>query len=346
MRILVTGGCGFIGSHVCEYYSKKGWEVISYDNMTKYELLRTGYNTESARNFNRDFLKELGVTLLKKDVRDYLGLEKAASSCDFIVHTAAQPAVTISMEDPVVDFTTNVVGTFNVLEAARKFKIPVVSCATIHVYGNRINETLKEGDRRYYRNPETINEQHPTVEGILTPLHASKRSADLYVQTYIDTYGLEAASFRLTGLYGPRQLGGEDHGWVANFAIRCLLGEPLNIYGTGKQVRDILYATDLCQAFDAFFKERKPGIYNIGGGMETAISLLECIELLKKITGTKPRVNFCPDRKGDLRYFVCDSSKAKRDLNWKVKTLPEQGVKNLVGWIKKNIHLFKGGPAA
>lgn len=345
MRVLVTGGCGFIGSHVCEYYIKNGWRVTSYDNMTKYELLRTGYNTDAARNFNRDFLKRLGVTLLKKDVRNYPDLEKAARDCDFIVHTAAQPAVTISMEDPVVDFTSNVLGTFNVLEAARKFRVPVVSCATIHVYGNKINETLKAGKRRYYRNPETINEQYPTVEGILTPLHASKRSADLYVQTYIDTYGLKAASFRLTGLYGPRQLGGEDHGWVANFAIRCLLGRPLNIYGTGKQVRDILYAADLCRAFDAFFRERKPGIYNIGGGMETAISLLECIDILKKITGTKPRVNFCPGRKGDLRYFVCDSSKAKRDLNWKAKVSPEEGVTNLVGWIRENIHLFKGDSA-
>lgn len=345
MRVLVTGGCGFIGSHVCEYYIKKGAQVISYDNMTKYELLRTGYNTITARKFNWYFLKKIGVILLKKDVRNYSDLEKAAQACDFIVHTAAQPAVTISVEDPVLDFTSNVLGTFNVLEIARKLKIPLVSCATIHVYGNKINQTLSEGDRRYCRKPESIDEQHPTVEGVLTPLHASKRAADLYVQTYIDTYDLEAASFRLTGLYGPRQLGGEDHGWVANFAIRAILGKPLNIYGTGKQVRDILYATDLCEAFDAFYKERKPGIYNIGGGMATSISLVECIELLKKITGIKSQINICPDRKGDLRYFVCDTSKAKRYLNWKAKILPEEGITNLVKWIRENIHLFKGGSA-
>lgn len=342
MRVLVTGGCGFIGSHVCEYYIKKGAQVISYDNMTKYELLRTGYNTKAARDYNQNLLNSCGVKILRKDVRDYLSLEAAASGCDFIVHTAAQPAVTISIEDPVLDFSSNVQGTFNVLEVARKLKIPVVSCATIHVYGNRINETLREEGNRYFREPASIDEKHPTVEGVLTPLHASKRSADLYVQTYIDTYGLEAASFRLTGLYGPRQLGGEDHGWVANFAIRTLLNKPLNIYGTGKQVRDILYATDLCEAFDAFYNERKPGIYNIGGGMQTSVSLLECIELIEKILKVKPKINFCPERRGDLRYFVCDSSKARHDLKWKAKTTPKDGIANLVGWIKENIELFKG----
>lgn len=343
MRVLVTGGCGFIGSHVCEYYIKKGIKVVSYDNMTKYELLRTGYNTEAARNYNWDFLKNLGVTMLKEDVRDYPNLEKAARGCDFIVHTAAQPAVTISIEDPQLDLSSNVLGTVNILEVARRFKVPVVSCATIHVYGNRINQTLTEGDRRYQREPESIDEEHPTVEGILTPLHASKRAADLYVQTYIDTYGIEAASFRLTGLYGPRQLGGEDHGWVANFAIRTILGKPLNIYGSGKQVRDILYARDLCEAFDAFYKSRKSGIYNIGGGVQTSISLLECIEFLKKIIGKAPQVNFCPERKGDLRYFICNTSKAQRDLNWKAKTLPKEGITNLVNWISQNIDLFMGG---
>jgi CDP-paratose 2-epimerase len=340
MKILVTGGCGFIGSHVCEYYLRKGAQVISYDNMTKYELLRAGYNTAAARKYNWNLLKKLGAVLLKKDIRDYSDLEKAARVSDFIVHTAAQPAVTISTEDPRLDFSSNVIGTFNVLEAARILKIPVVSCATVHVYGNKINQTLTEGATRYFRNPEAIDEQHPTVEGILTPLHASKRSADLYVQTYIDTYGLEAASFRLTGLYGPRQLGGEDHGWVANFAIRTVFGKPLNIYGTGKQVRDILYATDLCEAFDAFYKTRKSGIYNIGGGSQTAISLIECIELIEKITGIKPKVNFCPERKGDLRYFISDTCKAERDLKWKAKTLPQEEVANLINWIKDNRELF------
>lgn len=341
MRVLVTGGCGFIGSHVCEYYVRQGADVVSYDNMTKYELIRTGYQTEAAREYNWNFLERLGVRLLRQDVRDFRDLERAAAGCDFIVHTAAQPAVTISVEDPVLDFTTNVDGSFNVLELARRTRIPAVCCATIHVYGNRINETLGESATRYTREPEAIDEDHPTVEGLLTPLHASKRTMDLYIQTFIDTYGLELASFRLTGLYGPRQLGGEDHGWVANFAIRALLGDSINIYGTGKQVRDILYATDVCEAFDAFYRTRQAGIYNIGGGPATAISLLECINLLAEIFGHRPAVRFQPDRIGDLRYFVCDVAKARRELGWQARIAPADGVRRLVEWIRENHHLFR-----
>lgn len=340
MKILVTGGCGFLGSHVCEYYAQKGEKVISYDNMTKHELKRTGFATEAARNYNWNYLKRLGVKLVKADIRNFEELLDYSQGCDYIIHTAAQPAMTISCEDPRLDITTNVLGTFNVLEATRKLKIPVASCATIHIYGNKINQTLKETDKRYIRNPERIDENHPTLEGTITPLHASKGAGDIYIKTYIDTYKLEAASFRLTGIYGTRQFGGEDHGWVANFSIRSVLGYPIMIFGTGKQVRDIIYATDICKAFDAFYKSRKPGIYNIGGGPETAISLLECIDILEEINGVRPKVEFAPDRHGDLRYFVCNIDKAKKELNWSPKILPREGIETLINWVKNNRDMF------
>lgn len=341
MKVLVTGGCGFLGSHTCEYYAKKGDEVIAFDNMTKYELERTGYATGEARNYNWNLLKDLGVNLVKGDIRGYNHLRETAKGCDFIIHTAAQPAMTISWEEPELDFSTNVRGTFNVLKTAREYKIPIVSCATIHVYGNKINEELGEEKTRYTHQPPEIDEEYPVMTGTLTPLHVSKRAAELYLQTFIDTYKLEAASFRFTGLYGPQQFGGEDHGWVANFAIRALLDKPINIYGTGKQIRDILYVKDAVLAFDAFYQKRKPGIYNIGGSSKTAISLIECVELLKEITGKEIKLNFCPDRSGDLRYFICDTAKAKRDLNWQAEILPKEGITKLVSWIKKNINLFK-----
>jgi len=340
MEVLVTGGCGFLGSHVCEFYAKKGCEVISYDNMTKHELERTGFATEAARNYNWNYLKGLGVKLVKADIRNFEELLDYSRNCDYIIHTAAQPAMTISWEDPRLDITTNVLGTFNVLETAKRLKVPVVCCATIHVYGNKINETLKEGNKRYVRKPEGIDENHPTLEGTLTPLHASKGAGDIYVKTYIDTYKLEAASFRLTGIYGTRQFGGEDHGWVANFSIRSVLSWPITIFGTGKQVRDIIYATDVCEAFDAFYRTRKSGIYNIGGGSKTAISLLECIDILEEINGVRPKVEFAPDRHGDLRYFVCDISKAKKELNWEPKVMPKEGIKKLIDWIKENKDIF------
>lgn len=341
MKVLVTGGCGFIGSHTCEFYIKKGAQVISFDNMTKHELARTGYAADAARDYNWNLLQRLGVTMVKGDVRDYDQLAETAKGCDFIVHTAAQPAMTISIESPELDFSTNVLGAFNVLKAAREFKIPVVNCSTIHVYGNRINETLQEGKTRYLRKPAGIDEFHPIMEGKLTPLHASKRAAEIYVQTFVDSYGIEAATFRLTGLYGTRQFGGEDHGWVANFSIRTVLGWPLTIYGTGKQVRDILFATDVVEAFNAFYEKRKPGIYNIGGEFRHSLSLLECIELIGEIRGKEPKVKYGPSRLGDLQYFVCDVSKARRELGWKPKIPPKKGVRLLVDWLEGNIELFK-----
>jgi CDP-paratose 2-epimerase len=343
MKVLVTGGCGFLGSHVCEFYCKKGDQVISYDNMTKYEIKRTGFQAENARNYNWDYLNRLGVEMIKADVRDFETLKDVAQGCSYIIHTAAQPAMTISWEDPRLDISTNVMGTFNVLETARLLDIPVASCATIHIYGNRINNGLLEEAKRYTRNPECIDEDHPTLEGALSPLHASKAAGDIYVRTYIDTYQLKAASFRLTGIYGPRQFGGEDHGWVANFAIRSILGWPITIFGTGKQLRDIIYATDVCNAFDAFFKLRQPGIYNIGGGPKTAISLLECIDLLEDILGPRPDVQFEPDRFGDLRYFVCGIKKAQGALSWSPEILPREGIERLVEWIDTEKNIFING---
>jgi CDP-paratose 2-epimerase len=341
MKVLVTGGCGFIGSWVCEYYAGKGHKVVSYDNMTKNELMRTGYNVAKARDYNWNFLKGLGVRMVKADVRNAAELREYANDCDFIVHTAAQPAVTISIEDPVLDVSTNVAGTVNVLEAARCFKIPVVSCATIHVYGNKINADLVEGRKRYTRRPAGIDESYPTLTGLLTPLHASKSAADTYVRAYIDTYKIRAASFRLTGLYGPRQLGGEDHGWVANFCIRALMGLPITIFGTGKQVRDILYCEDLVRAFDAFRRNPVAGIYNIGGGRQNIISLIESIEVISSILGRKLDVRSEPARFGDLNYFVCNSSKAEKNLHWQSKVRPKDGIKRLIDWVLENRGLFK-----
>jgi CDP-paratose 2-epimerase len=342
VKVLVTGGCGFLGSHVCEFYRNRGDEVIAYDNMTKYELGRAGYDAQAARDHNWNYLDDIGARIVERDIRDLESLLECTEGADFIIHTAAQPAMTISVENPELDFSTNVRGTFNVLKAARERRIPVVSCATIHVYGNRINETLSEAPCRYTRTPVAIDESHPVVEGVLTPLHASKYGAELYLRTYVDTYRLHAASFRLTGLYGARQFGGEDHGWVANFAIRALLNRPVRIFGNGKQVRDILYAADVARAFHAFYERGEPGIYNIGGGEECAISLLECLDLIADATGTTPTVRFENSRHGDLLYFVCDTAKARAVLDWSAGISPRRGVKKLVSWLVDNKKIFEG----
>src|SRR5687768_15394695 len=142
MKILVTGGCGFLGSHICELFRAKGWNVVAYDNLTKYELNRTGYDVDASRRYNVDFLASIGVEIAVDDIRDLAALRRSAIGADFIAHTAAQPAMTISWEDPQLDFETNVAGTFNVLEVARQQGIPVASCSTIHTYGTGINDEI------------------------------------------------------------------------------------------------------------------------------------------------------------------------------------------------------------
>jgi CDP-paratose 2-epimerase len=340
LKVLVTGGCGFLGSHVCEVFLAGGWDVVSFDNMTKAELVRTGYQTEAARHHNSSLLRSLGVEMVVGDVRDLDHLLDASAGCDYLIHTAAQPAVTISLEDPLLDQSTNVMGTLHVLEVARRRALPVASCATVHVYGNWVNDTLEETDTRYVRVPAAISEDEPSMRGYLTPLHASKASAEHYVSVYASAYGVRAASFRLTGIYGTRQLGGEDHGWVANFAIRNLLGWPVTIFGTGKQVRDIVYATDVARAFLAFFERGASGIYNVGGGPESAISLLECIVLIDELTGRKTELRTAPARFGDLSYFVCDVSRAREGFAWRPRIRPREGVPLLIEWVEKNRELF------
>lgn len=343
MRVLVTGGCGFLGSHVCESFLRRGDEVVSLDNMTKFELDRTGYQGAAAREHNWKLLEGQGVRMLREDVRDQAAVLDAASGCEFIAHTAAQPAVTIGLEDPILDLTTNVLGTLHVLEAARRHAVPVASCATIHVYGNWLNDELRETETRYVHDPDAIGEDAPTMLGTLTPLHASKAAAEQYVRVYASAHGLRAASFRLTGIYGPRQLGGEDHGWVANFAIRNAIGWPITIFGTGRQVRDILYATDAAQAFVAFSERGDAGVYNVGGGPEHAISLLECMRLIEAASGRASEIRFEPSRLGDLRWFVCDVGRARAGFGWAPRVRPEEGVDAIVRWVDRNRALFDGG---
>lgn len=346
-KILVTGGCGFLGSHVCELYIEKGWQVVAYDNLTKFEYSRVPYfDVEKVRDYNLKLLEGMGVTVVIDDVRNLKMLTKATKGCDYIVHTAAQPAMTVAIEDPQLDFEVNVQGTLNVLEVARKYKIPMVNCSTIHIYGNGLNNHLTDygGDRYYNLNRPTINEEYPILTGKLTPLHASKRAAEIYVQTYIDTYKLKAANFRLTGIYGPRQFGGEDHGWVANFAIRTILGLPIKIFGTDKQVRDILYVKDAARAFDYWYTHGEnfhPGTYNIGGGKDCITSLRTCLYMLSGIIGKKQDISILPARQGDLYYFCCDINKAKKEFGWEPEVYPPVGLVKLVNWIKENKELFK-----
>lgn len=345
MKVLVTGGCGFLGSHVCELFKEKGWDVVAYDNMSKYELERTGYNVEEARNYCRDYIEALGVEVIVGDVQTLSTFHSCLNGVDYIIHTAAQPAMTIAIESPAKDFFDNALGTFNVLDCARVKQIPIAICSTIHIYGEGHNAGIdveSSGESRFRHTLDTFDENVAILQGELTPLHASKRVGELYAQAFMDTYNMPIAVFRLTGIYGPRQLGAEDHGWVANFAIQTVMDRPVKVFGTSRQCRDILYVTDAAQAFYDWFAASGPsGIYNIGGGLERLMSLGDCLSALGDIVGRKAKVHTLPKREGDLWYFCCNIEKARAAFGWQPEMTPLKGLYELVHWIDQNRRLFE-----
>lgn len=344
MKILVTGGAGFVGSHTAEYYARKNEEVVVFDNLSRARLL--GYNSSNAR-YNWNYLKSNydNIELIKGDIRDSDKVEKVAKDAEVIIHTAAQTAVTTSVIDPRTDFEVNALGTFNVLEAARKSKNnPIfIYCSTNKVYGDNVNSIpVKELDKRYvflnYKNgiPETF----PIDNCEHTPYGASKLAGDIYVQDYAHRHEIDAAVFRMSCIYGTRQFGVEDQGWVAWFTIATLLDKPITIYGDGKQVRDVLYVTDLVNAFDAFVQKGGNGVYNIGGGIENTMSLLELLNILEDITGKRSMIKYSDWRPSDQKVYISDLDKMQNELDWKPEISVEEGVGMLAEWVQANKKLF------
>jgi len=347
MKIFVTGGCGFLGSHICTTGLKRGWTPVAFDNLTKFEYSRTGYNTEEVRNYNLRLLEKANVKVVVGDITDkkqVLAAIEEYGPFDLIAHCAAQPAMTIAIDEPRLDIETNVLGTFNVLQIAKKYEIPLVNCSTIHVYGNGLNNYLVEKPSRLaHKIYGAIPEAHPLLNGTLTPLHASKRSAELYTETFAQTYGLKAANFRLTGIYGPRQFGGEDHGWVANFAIRAITGSPIKVFGTDMQVRDILSVHDAANAFYSWYKACcPPGTYNICGGRGNAISIREVLKHYEEYLNRPVVKSLEPARAGDLWWFVGSWHKAWKAFGWTPTIVPKDGLDELMDWVLQEKHLFGG----
>ena len=289
MRILVTGGAGFIGSHVSEYYSKKGFEVTVFDNLSRGSLLKRKIKGLS---HNWEYLNILShVRCIKGDITNKTEIEDAARGQDVIIHTAAQTAVTTSVTDPEPDFHTNALGTFRVLEAARRNKIKTfIYCSTNKVYGGNVNNVNVIEQNKKYSFGKPYEKGIPESFDIdlceHTPYGCSKLAGDLYAQDYAHLYDLKIGVFRMSCIYGTRQFGVEDQGWVAWFTIATLLGKPIVIYGDGKQVRDVLYVTDLVNMYDKFINSNvQYGVYNIGGGRKNTLSLLELTEMLEDFTG-------------------------------------------------------------
>ena len=357
MRVVVTGGGGFVGSHAVERFARRGADVLAVDSFARWATLGEHPLGPKVKRFNWERIGALpNVTRREADVRDAHAMEEAIRGADVVVHTAGQVAVTTSMVDPRTDFETNVVGTFHVLEAARKAASDpaFVFCSTNKVYGDHVNEIpVEEGATRYaFADPvfaQGIPETFETDRCHHTPYGASKLAADLYVQEYARSYGLKAGVFRMSCIYGTRQFGMEDQGWVAHFAISAALGRPLTIFGDGKQVRDVLFVEDLLDAYDAFLvraSNLKGGVFNTGGGPGFTMSLLELLALLEKDLRRPIPVSYADWRPADQKVYVSDIRRARKELGWTPKVSPQEGVGRIVEWLRAEPLIRSAAPAA
>lgn len=337
--ILITGGAGFIGINTADYFLKKGYNVTILDNFS-----RVGSRS------NVQWLQDTNPhqpTVVEADiVTDRKKLTTEVAKSDIVFHFASQVAVTTSIKDPMHDFNVNALGTMHVLEAIRNSdNNPILLySSTNKVYGDLITAAVKEEKTRYslIDFPLGIPETYPM--SFKSPYGCSKGAGDQYVHDYHTIYGLKTIVFRQSCIYGPRQFGIEDQGWVAWFIIALLFGKEITIYGNGKQVRDLLHIQDLTKAYELAINniETTNGqIYNIGGGVNNTISVwIELQPILEKLLNKEIKAHFTEDRPGDQKIFVADISKAKKDFSWEPKTSVEEGVKTLFSWVQENKLLF------
>ena len=334
---LITGGAGFIGSNYVHRLLARGEKVTVYDNLS-----RTTRNVE----WLRQTFGPNSFNLIVGDVRDAARIAETARDADVIVHLAGQVAVTTSVIDPRDDFESNALGTFNVLEAARlSGRDPVfVYASTNKVYGGMEDvELFEEATRWRYR--DLVNgcpETQPL--DFHSPYGCSKGTGDQYVRDYARMYGLRSVVFRQSCIYGTRQFGIEDQGWVAWFIIAAVMGRNITIYGDGKQVRDILFVDDLLDAYDLAVEKNdiaKGRVYNLGGGPHNVMSIWsEFGPKLERLIGAPIKTGHGDWRPGDQRVFYADISRAERELGWKPKIDVENGVQKLFEWVQGNRDLF------
>lgn len=355
MKTLIIGGAGFIGCNAAKKFMERGDEVIIFDNLSR-------KGTQS----NVEWLKENSrPVVVSGDIRNYEKVKRVFrenKNIDVVMHLAAQVAVTTSVLRPREDFEINALGTFNVLDAIREVyglrgntdepcrvseDAPmVIYSSTNKVYGGMEDVEVIERNGRYEYKDLTFGVSENRLLDFHSPYGCSKGAADQYVIDYSRIYGLKTVSFRQSCIYGYRQFGVEDQGWVAWFTIASALDKPITIYGDGKQVRDVLFIDDLVDAYIKAIEniDKINGkAFNLGGGPKNQLSLLELIALLENLAGKKIKHSFDNWRPGDQRVFICDIRLAERDLGWEPTTNPEDGVKKLYNWVTTNKELFQEG---
>jgi len=332
--ILITGGCGFIGCNLADALAARGNRVVAFDNLS-----RAGVRE------NAQWLKSRHgemASVITGDVRDSISVIEAVRTCGAVLHLAAQVAVTGSLLDPVEDFEINARGTLNVLEAVRLHNpsAPMILASTNKVYGRLVaDDRIEQVEQRHVpSDPQLaagVTEDAPL--DFYSPYGCSKGAADQYVRDYARVYGLRTAVMRMSCIYGPRQFGTEDQGWLAHFMLRSILGEPLTIFGDGLQVRDALHVSDAASAWIAVLDNIdtvRGRVFNLGGGIDNAISLLELIREIEQMRGISPVLGFDEWRPGDQLWYVSRIDAIASAVDWKPQVPLKQGLRSLLAWLE------------
>ena len=336
---LITGGGGFIGSNYVHRLVQRGENVTVYDNLSRAGAPRNIAWLEET--FGKNAFK-----LIVGDVRNDEGIAEAAKEADVIAHLAGQVAVTTSVLNPRDDFESNALGTFNALEAARlSGRDPIfLYSSTNKVYGGMDEVKLREDSTRWlYADLEYGCAENQPLD-FHSPYGVSKGAGDQYVRDYSRIYGLRSVVFRQSCIYGPRQFGVEDQGWLAWMMIATVTGKKITVYGDGKQVRDVLHVNDLLNAYDAAIEKidvAKGQVYNMGGGTRNVLAVwAEFGPILERLFGRPIEVERGDWRPGDQKVFYADFRKAKRELGWEPRIDLEEGIETLFDWVQANKNLF------
>jgi CDP-paratose 2-epimerase len=333
--IVITGGAGFIGSNLADALLGAGEKVVILDNLSRKGVQQ-----------NLDWLVEKHGDRLQAvlaDLRDSDQIAPVIAGAKAIFHFAAQTAVTTSLSNPLEDFEVNARGTLNVLEAVRASDraIPVIFSSTNKVYGGLGDIKISEREGRYLPIDDLARARGVSEDRKLdfcTPYGCSKGVADQYVLDYANSFGIPTAVLRMSCIYGPRQFGTEDQGWVAHFLIRAFGGEPVTLYGDGKQVRDVLHVSDAVSAYRAVLGsiDKLSGrAFNLGGGPRNAVSLNMMLGEIERVVGHSVAIDYGDWRDGDQLYFVADTGRLETELGWKAQIGWHDGLRDLADWLRR-----------
>ncbi|PHY64075.1 GDP-mannose 4,6-dehydratase [Shewanella xiamenensis] len=337
MKLLITGGCGFLGSNLASHGIQKGYEVTVFDNLSR---LGTTDNLAWLKSFGEfDFVH--GDIRNKNDVTRLIERVKP----DAIFHLAGQVAMTTSLDNPYMDFEVNIGGSINILEAVRLLspETAIFYSSTNKVYGDLEQFEYTETDSRYLCIDKPNGFDEKVSLDFHSPYGCSKGAADQYMLDYARLFGLNTTVFRHSSMYGGRQFATYDQGWVGWFCQKALDAKfnseltPFTISGTGKQVRDVLHAEDMISLYYSSLDNKdivSGKAFNVGGGIDNSLSLLELFSMLETITGCELRYEQLPVRSSDQRVFVADSSKLNTITGWKPRVSKEDGIIQMLNWLE------------